>query len=125
MLKQIDEHESVLSKARKLFVADKLQFDDFSELKKEHRAVSGNLKKELDAITVKLQRIDQRFSLADRGLANIFRGFESLDTADKKQIVSLITPPQIDIQMGQVPVKIDNALSKILIRKRALQSIRK
>ena len=54
LLKQIDEHESVLAKARKLFIADQLQFDDFKELKKEHNTISGNQKKELDAITVKL-----------------------------------------------------------------------
>lgn len=44
-LRQLEEQELVLSKARRLFVADQLKFDDFSDFKKEHQAVAGSLKK--------------------------------------------------------------------------------
>ena len=37
LIKQLEEQRLVISKARKLFVADRLKFDDFKELKIEAR----------------------------------------------------------------------------------------
>lgn len=35
--KRLEEQESLISRARKLLVADKLKFDDFSKIKEEYR----------------------------------------------------------------------------------------
>lgn len=118
LLKQLEEQEAVLSKVRKLFVADKLKFDDFSELKKEYQTLTGNLKNELDANTTKLRCINQQYKLADRPFVDIFHGYLDMDAADKKQIVSLIPPTDIDIRKGDVSIKPNNALSKILLFKK-------
>ncbi|MGF7039093.1 hypothetical protein M2273_002345 [Mucilaginibacter lappiensis] len=45
-------------------------------------------------------------------MIDVFRGFEDLETADKKQIISLIAPTCIDLKKREVSIKIDNALSK-------------
>jgi DNA invertase Pin-like site-specific DNA recombinase len=117
LLKQLEEQESVLSKARKLFVADKLKFDDFSELKKECQTLAGSLKKELDVNTRKLRCINQQCKLADRSFVDIFNGYLDLDIVDKKQVVNLIPPSNFDIRTGEVSVKLSNALSKIFLSK--------
>jgi site-specific DNA recombinase len=118
LLKQLEEQEGVLSKARKLFIADKLKFDDFSELKKEHRLITGTLTKELKTVNVKLSVIDRQFQSSDKPLVNIFNGYTELDVVDKRQIISWIPPTNIDIQTGRISIKLDNPLSKILLLKR-------
>lgn len=45
VMKQLEERKATLSKARELFVADVLKFDDFSEMKKECQTKSHCLKK--------------------------------------------------------------------------------
>jgi hypothetical protein len=117
LLKQLEEQEAMLSKARKLFVADQLKFDDFSELKKDYQTLTCSLKKELDTNTTKLRFINQQYILADRPFASIFQD-SKIDAADKKQIVSLIPPTAIDFQKGDVSLKLNNALSKILLFKK-------
>ena len=77
----------------------------------------------MNTVTSKLQRIDQQYKLADRPLVDIFRGFVGLDTADKREIVNLISPTNVNFQTGELSIKMDNALSKILLRKRSFQSI--
>jgi hypothetical protein len=43
----------------------------------------------------------------------------ALDTSDKKQIISLISPTHVNIQTGELSIKMDNALLKILSLKSA------
>ena len=59
VVRKLSEQEPILSKARKLFVADILKFNDYSELKKECQISSKCLKKELHDINVKLRHIDK------------------------------------------------------------------
>jgi DNA invertase Pin-like site-specific DNA recombinase len=116
MLRQLEEQDLVLSKARRLFVADQLKFDDYSDFKKEHQVVSGSLKKELDAISIKLQCIDQQFKLSERSPINIFGGFRDLDVADKKQLLNLISPLILNAKTGDISLKLHSALSKVLTK---------
>lgn len=117
LLKELEEQESVISKVRQLFVADKLQFDDFRELKKECQTVSGSLKKELDMVTIKLTCIQQQFKLSNRSTIDIFCDFQNLDVADKKQIINLIPPASVDIQTGNISIQLSSTISKILSSK--------
>lgn len=118
LLKQLKEQETVLSKARKLFVADKLKFDDFTELKKEYLALAGSIKKELGTIDAKLRSIGQQSKLGDKSSLNVFQGYLEMDASDKKQVVSLIPPVEIDIEMCSVSIELTGALSKILFLKK-------
>lgn len=45
LLKKLEEQELFISKARKLFVAEKLKYDDYSEIKKEHQTITGCLRR--------------------------------------------------------------------------------
>ncbi|HEY0298678.1 MAG TPA: recombinase family protein [Arachidicoccus sp.] len=117
LLRQLEEQESLISKARRLFVDDKLKFDDFRELKKEYQDISGVLKKEFNSVRDKLKRLDQQIAQAKNSIEDIFHIFPFMDVADKKQIVSLIPPAEVNIQTGDVSIQMNSALAKILCYK--------
>ncbi|RQO79473.1 recombinase family protein [Pedobacter sp. KBW01] len=117
VLRQLEEQESFISKARKLFVADILKFDDYTELKREYRANSGGLKKELDDIRVKLRNIEKQRKLGGRSLIDIFQGYSNWGIADKKHLVSLFPPVKLDPQTGDFSLGMASGLSKILLLK--------
>ena len=107
-----------ISKARKLFVADILKLDDYSELKREYQVNSKCLKRELRNINFKLEDIDKQNQLGDRSLVSIFERFSSLDVADKRHLVNLIPPLEVNFQTGDISLEMNSALSKILLMKR-------
>jgi DNA invertase Pin-like site-specific DNA recombinase len=117
LLRQFKEQESLISKVRKLFVDDKLKFDDFRELKKEYLGISGVLKKEFDSVTNKLKCVDHQIAQARNSIQDIFHAYQYMDIADRKQIVSLIPPTKVDIQTGDVSIQLNSALAKILCHK--------
>lgn len=119
---KLNEENSILSKARKLFVMDTLKFDDYSELKKESLANSKCLKRELQDINVKLKSIEEQSQLASKPFVDIFKGFSSLDTANKKHLVNLIPPVKINPKTGNISLELNGALSKILILKNKQKS---
>lgn len=83
LLRQLEERKSFISKARKLFVLEKLKYDDYSEIKNEYQANTGCLKEELEAIIEKLRSIDEQSKLTNRSILDIFHGFPDLDLPDK------------------------------------------
>lgn len=115
--RKLNEQELILSQARKLFVVGVLKLDDYSSLKKEYNINSKLLLSELQEIDTKLERIDSQ-SLRYKWFVNIFQGFSSLDNADKKHLVNLIPPLKVDFQTGNMTLKPNNAMSKILIVKK-------
>ncbi|UKB78632.1 recombinase family protein [Chryseobacterium sp. MEBOG07] len=115
--RKLKEEELILSRARKLFVAEILKLDDYSELKRENQINSKCLKKELLHITVKLRDIEKQNQLEDRSFVDIFQGFSDLDMADKKHLVNLIPPANVDYQSGNLSLGLNDALSKILSKK--------
>lgn len=115
LLRQLARQQSALSKARKLFVEDILKFDDYSEFKKEFLATSACLKKELGDNIDKLNNIDIQRQLEHGALVDLFRGYASLDTADKKHLVKLIPPNEVNFQTGEISLGLTDALSKILV----------
>jgi flagellar motility protein MotE (MotC chaperone) len=117
LLKQLEEQESLISKARKLFVDDKLKLDDFRELKKEYQNISDILKKEFNSVIDKLKHIDQQIANARKSIEDVFHVYQFMDPADKKQIVSLIPPAEVNIQTGDVAIQMNSASVKILRHK--------
>lgn len=117
LLRQFEEQESLISKARKLFVDDKLKFDDFRELKREYQDISSILKKEFDSVTDKLKCVSRQIAQARSSIEDIFYAYQFMDVADKKQIVSLIPPGEVNIQTGDVSIQMNSALAKILCHK--------
>jgi len=119
LIGQIEEQQLMLSKARKLFVEDKLKFDDFKELKTECQTICYNVGIELNSNTAKLKLLEKQFKSADRSLTNIFYSYSELDIIDKKHIVSLITPVIKDATKGTISIKFNKVLSSILSFKRS------
>lgn len=117
VVRKLIEQESILSRGRKLFVADVLKADDYNELKREYLVNSKCLQRELNDINIKLEKIDKQNQLAIRSPANIFENLSSLDIADKKHLVNLIPPIKVDFQTGDISLKLNNALAKILLTK--------
>jgi len=115
---KLNEESSILSKARKLFVMDTLKYDDYSELKKESLANSKCLKRELKDIDVKLKSIQEQSQLESRPFVDVFQGFSSLDTANKRHLVNLIPPIKVNFQTGDISLQPNSALSKILTAKK-------
>lgn len=108
------EQEALISKARKLFVEDKLKFDDFRVLKKEYQDISGILRREFNIVKSNLWRLDKQLSQPRSSLENIFYVFQYMDNADKKQLVNLMPPGEVDIRTGSVSLKVNRALAKVL-----------
>jgi site-specific DNA recombinase len=117
VLKQLEERRNMLSKARELFIADVLKFDDFSEMKKECQTKSTCLKKELKDIAVKLREINKQHQSGDRSFVNIFQGYADIDVVDKKHIAKLIPPVSPDFKTGNLSLGLNSAFSKILMIK--------
>lgn len=117
LLKQLEEQELFISKARKLFVADKLKYDDYSEIKKECQTNTGCLRKELDTVIGKLRDIEEQSVLENRSIIDIFLGFPDLCLADKKYIINLIPPASIDSNTGDFSLILNKTLSKIIVSK--------
>jgi len=116
--KQIDEQDQLLSKTRKLFVSDRLKFDDFSSLKNEVKAVLDGLNKELRVVNTKLACLGQQIKFADRSSMDIFRSFDELDLGDKKHLLDLFPVREIDIANGRVLLSTSYTLYKVLSRKK-------
>jgi len=115
--KQLQEQELIMSKVRRLFVEDRLKFDDFSAIKKECTGMIDGFKKELKSVNLDINGIVQNSEQAIRSFKNIFGNFQSLNTSDKKQLVSLIPPSKINFQTGELYLELSSALSKILLRR--------
>lgn len=107
---QLEEQQLMLLKIRKLFVDDKLKFDDFRALKTEYQATCNNIGMELKANSEKLRLLDKQFNFAERSLTKIFSSYSDLDAMDKKYIVSLIVPVLSDFKTGMVSLKFNKAL---------------
>lgn len=121
VVRKLIEQESTLSQARKLFVADVLKSDDYSAVKRECHVNSKCLKRELNDINVKLEGIDKQSLLGSRSFIRILKNFPRLDIADKKHLVSLIAPLNVDFQTGDMSLELYSGLSKILSTKRQLK----
>jgi site-specific DNA recombinase len=114
LIKQLEEQRLVISKARKLFVADRLKFDDFKELKIESQAICNNVGVELNSNASKLKLLREQLKVEGRAINQIFHNFLNLDILDKKYIVSMIPPTVISITTGAVSIQINSVLANIL-----------
>lgn len=115
LLEQIEDQEKAMSKARKLYLSEQFEFDDFSSLKKEYHALSEILKSEIDKVAIKLDCLNKHLSNADESFSNILFRYKDFDLADKKQIINWISLANLDRRAGNInSLQIDTALSKIL-----------
>ncbi|CAD0225783.1 recombinase family protein [Chryseobacterium sp. JV274] len=115
--RKMKEEKLTLSQGRKLLIAGILKIEDYDELKKENQVNTKNLKKEEHNIVLKLRAINKMNQMEDKTLVHIFQKFSEFDTADKKHLVNLITPVDIDYKTGALSLELNQTFSKILSEK--------
>ncbi|WP_312390912.1 recombinase family protein [Chryseobacterium sp.] len=123
--RKIKEEKLTLSQGRKLFIAGILKIDDYNELKQESQINTKNLKKEERDITLNLRVIDKMNQMENKTFREIFQKFVEFDTSDKKHLVNLIPPVDIDYKTGDLSLELKPAFSKILSKKSNRKNNRK
>ncbi|WP_409415921.1 hypothetical protein [Flavobacterium sp. PS2] len=115
--RKIKDEELTLSRGRKLFIAGILKLDDYKELKKENQVSTKNLKKEARDIFIKLRAIDKKNQVEEKALVEIFQRFSEFDSSDKRHLVNLIPPTDVDFKTGDLSLGLNQAFLKILSKK--------
>jgi site-specific DNA recombinase len=117
LMKGLESQQLLISRARRLFVTNKLKFEDFREVKKECQLTGEKFGMALTTNSAKLRRFDQEFKIQEKTIKNIFERYSDIDIADKKLITTMIPPTNIDFRTGDLSVKLNSALAKVLITK--------
>ncbi|MDX6187743.1 recombinase family protein [Flavobacterium sp. Fl-318] len=123
--RKIKEEVLTLSQGRKLFIAGILKIDDYNELKKDNKVSIKNLKKEARDIVFKLKGIDKKNQIENKALVEIFQRFSEFDVSDKRHLVSLIPPIDIDFKTRTLSLGLNQAFLKILSKKSNRKTNRK
>ncbi len=115
ILNAISKQELLISKARKYFLDEKIDFDDFRKLKKEHNEILNQLNRQLNSVTQKLTDYNRNNNLWPDLDFSVFRSFKEQDTKGKRDIISLFTPTSINpAAVNLNSLKIDEVLSLIV-----------
>lgn len=85
-----------MSKARKLYINDKIEFEDFSELKKEYNLASKGLKNNLNRINARLHLYGKYDFMEDESYSDIFSRYRGFDIGDQRKIINGIMPGSIN-----------------------------
>lgn len=116
ILKDISEQEYLISKVRRHFVQDKIDLDDFNDLKKEYKEVLNFLNEQLTLVNERLIscHISKDLGELEGQESNVFDLYKNQDVAGKRYFIELFTPFSIDpITKGLNPLQINQALSMI------------
>ena len=116
VLAEISHHNEMISKARRYFLAGKIDFEDFRAIKEEHHEIVYNLNGRLQHLAQKLNGYDSRNGniWSDSGI-NIFQSYNTQDFVGKRHIASLFTPSEINIsERNFKPLQIDPIIGKII-----------
>jgi len=116
IISEISRQELLLNKARQLFVAEKIDDEDFNGLKQNYRESIGDLNDRLTQITSILSdgtnNNEVEWIYND---SNVLQSYKYQDISGKRYIIDLLTPESINVNTGNIgALKINKALSKIL-----------
>lgn len=117
VLVEISQHNEMISKARRYFLAGKIDFEDFKAIKEEHNEIVYNLNGRLQHLAQKLNGYDFRNGniWSDSGI-NIFQSYNTQDFVGKRHIACLFTPSEINICGRDLkPLQIDPIIRKIIV----------
>jgi site-specific DNA recombinase len=115
ILNDISKQEHHISKTRKYLLDDKLEFDDFKELKKKHNDVLNQLNIQLNTVTQKLTDYDLNNNFWPDINSSVFRSFKEQNIKGKRDIISLIMPTSINPSSVKInSLKIHDVLSLIV-----------
>lgn len=115
ILRNISEQELLISKLRRYFLDDKIDLDDFNDLKKQYKEL-------LDFLNEKLMLVNERLIIREAlrkiegEKSDVFALYENQDVAGKRYIIELFTPTSFNpITKELNPLQINQALSLITI----------
>ncbi|ATP56346.1 hypothetical protein CPT03_07605 [Pedobacter ginsengisoli] len=114
--KEISEQELLISKIRRHFLEEKIDFNDFSELKKECKEVLGFLNEKLTLTNERLSncyvvKCDEKLM---GGESSVLKLYKNQDVAGMKFIIELFTPSSFNPVTKELnPLQINQALSMI------------
>lgn len=115
ILNAITKQELYISKVRKYFLDEKIDFDDFCKLKEEHNEILSQLNRQLNRVTQKLAYCDLNNNLWPDLDFNVFRSYKEQGIKGKYDIVSLFTPTSINpASVNLNSLKIDEVLSLVV-----------
>lgn len=114
---EISLNEELMSKARRLFLLGKIDFEDFSDIKREHNQSLLNLNGRLEHLAQKLSGYDSgNEGIFPNNLISIFQSYSVQDIVGKRHIASLFIPSSINTSSRDFdPLMIDQAINKIVM----------
>lgn len=113
---EISQQEELMSKARRHLLCGKIDFEDFSDIKREHNQRLHNLNGRLEHLAQKLKGYNsENEGIFPNSQICIFQSYSIQDIVGKRHIASLFTPLSINASLKEFyPLKIDQAISKIV-----------
>ncbi|MBO9154991.1 recombinase family protein [Chitinophaga sp. GCM10012297] len=96
ILDSISKQELHISKARKYFLDEKIDFDDFSKLKKEHNEILSQLNYQLNRITQKITDCDLNNNTWPNIDFTVLQSYKEQDSKGKRDFLELFTPTAIN-----------------------------
>jgi site-specific DNA recombinase len=117
ILKEISDQELLISKARRHFIQNKIDFEDFNDLKKEYKQVMDFLNERLTLVKESLDSCYAGKNIRDLkdGENNVLTLYKSQDVAGKRYIIELFTPLSFDPVTKKLnPLQINQAISMII-----------
>jgi site-specific DNA recombinase len=117
ILQDISKQELLLLKVRRHFLQDKIDIDDFNDLKKEYKEQLSSLNDQLTAVEEKLIIC---LESKDAGEINqqensVFELYRNQDVAGKRYIIDLFTPVSINpVTKDLGPLQINQAISMVI-----------
>jgi site-specific DNA recombinase len=118
ILKEISEQELLISKIRRQFIQDKIDFEDFNDLKKEYKTMIDFLNERLSHAKENIRNCYAGKSFGDLKdiKNNVLTLFKNQDVAGKRYIIELFTPNSFDPATKKLnPLRINRAISKIIM----------
>lgn len=117
ILKQISDQELLKSKTRRHYIQNKIDFEDFNDLKKEYKQVMDFLNERLTLVNESLASCYAGKNTRDLkgGKNNVLTLYKSQDVAGKRYIIELFTPLSFDPVTKKLnPLQINQAISLII-----------
>ena len=117
VLENISKQELLMSKVRRYFVQDKIDFDDFIDLKREYKDMLNSLNEQLMLVNDRLISCDIFKDVGElMGYeSNVFALYKNQDLAGKRYVIDMFTPFSINpITKELNQLQINQALSMII-----------
>lgn len=117
ILKEISNQELLISKIRRYYIQNKIDFEDFNDLKKEYNQMMGFLTERLTLVNESLTSCNASKNIKDLKDAenNVLALYKSQDVAGKRYIIELFTPLSFDPVTKKLnPLQINQTISMII-----------